>query len=296
MGVSSTTNRVVYTGNGSTTSFSFPYYFFALTDINVYLFDTVAQTATQLVLNTSFTITATANSQGLYPSGGTVVASAAPTSTQILVIFRSPSEVQNYSLLQNGTISSAAIVQQFDYLTLLIQRLEDQVSRCISVPDGMGTTFSPVLPANTPYNGSAFLQINNTGTGVGLVANAGWSSMVIPYTSVQTGATSNPIALFTLPPTAMLNGVVVKHSTAFAGSGITDVYSQIGIASDYGKFINDFDVYQSVADSTFDSIMANYIASFANSTVVYANFVSTGANLSALSAGSLTVYYQWQLI
>lgn len=300
MGVSSTTNRIAYTGDGSSTSFSFPYYFFNKSDLLVLVYDTLLGGITTYVLNSGFTVTGTANSQGLYPSGASVVFSSyVPLATDIVVIIRDPSLVQNFSLVQNGLISSAALVQQLDYLTLLVQRLQDKVSRSVMIPDGLGSTFNTSLPTNTALKPNAFLQLNSSASGIALNDNAnlpGWQSVTVSYSQLSTAATSNQVSLFSVPAGSMLTGLVVKHAQAFAGTSITDVYVQAGISGTYDKFIDYFDVYQAVADQSFKSSIVNYIGSWASATTVYLQAISVGANLSSLSQGSVTIFYQTQIV
>lgn len=170
MGVSNTPNRIGYAGNGATTTFNFPYYFFATTDLAVYLYDTVAGTATLQTLGSNYTVSGTPNAQGLYPSGANVVMSVAPASTAIVVIINVPSPVNNYSLLQNAPVSSTALVQQLDYLTLLTQRMQDQINRAILLPDGMGATFNTKLPSTIalPASAGSTVAVNPSGTGLSL--------------------------------------------------------------------------------------------------------------------------------
>src|SRR4051812_552759 len=138
MGISSTTNRVAYTGDGSSTVFSFPYYFFAPADLKVYLFDSNSSLPVAQALNTNYTISGQTNSQGVYPSGGSVVMNSSFPANLQIIITRDPSRVQNFTLNQGANISSPSLVQQFDYLTTLVQRLQDEVSRCVQIPDGLG--------------------------------------------------------------------------------------------------------------------------------------------------------------
>lgn len=293
MAVSSLPNRKVYSGDGSSTSFSFPYYFFAQTDMNVLKYDTILGGVTVGVLGTDYTISGTANLQGLYQNGANVVMTVAPLTTDVLVIYRDPPRLQNYALLENGAISSTAIVQQFDYLTLLIQRLEDQISRALILPDGVGPSFSTVLPSNIALSPGMVPTVNAAGNG--LVLNNQnpfvWQSVVVPFTSFQTAGLSKAVTLFNLLAGQILIGMTIKHSTAFTGSGISDVVANVGLAGDVTKFFDAFDVLSAPSDTNFDYLAANYIASWANSTAIQIQAVSTGANLSALAAGSVTVNY-----
>lgn len=123
---------------------------------------------------------------------------------------------------------------------------------------------------------------------------AGFLSVVIPYTLVQTASTSNAIPLFTLPAGAILEEVAIKHSTKFSGGSISDAYAQVGPSGSFTEFIEQFDLFQNTGDQVFDNGSLNYIGSFANQTIIYLNVVSVGANLSALTQGSVTVYYKYE--
>lgn len=297
MGVSSTTNRLKYSGDGVSTSFSFPYYFFSISDLEVYKYDTLLGGITQLTLGVNYTISGTPNFQGIYSSGANVVLTVAPLTTDIISITRAPVQTQTYSLLQNGIVSSTALVQQMDYLTLLVQRLQDEVSRCVQIPDGLGATFSGVLPNNTALNPLSFLQVNAGGNGVQLVQTTiTWNKISIPYAALQTAALTNSAVVFTLPALGLITGLVVKHTAAFAGSGITTLYASVGIPGVSGYFLSGFDLLQTVADTAYASVAAGYIGSFVNPTNIGLSVTATGANLSALTQGSVDIYYKFDNI
>lgn len=297
MGVSSLNNRATFSGNGVSVSFNFPYYFFLTTDLAVFLYDTAAGTIDPQVLGTDYTISGTPNAQGLYINGANVVFGTAPPTGTGVAVVRIPPEVQNYSLLQNGTISSAAIVQQLDYLTLEIQRLQDLANRSIRLPDGITPAFAMVLPDGTVLSPGGYVRVNQLGTGITLdTSTPPFTKITVPYTDLQTGATTIHFGLFNLPAGAMLTNLAIKHTTAFTGVGITALNASLGIVTDYPRFIPAFDLKASVGDQVFDNVMMNYIASFANVTAIYLSADSTGANLSALSAGSVDIYYSYTFI
>lgn len=297
MGVSSVINRVVDNGDGVTTTFAYPFYFFGTGDLKVYLYDTILGGAVLQTLGTNYTITGTPNAQGLYTTGGNVVFTTAPIATSIVVIYRDGLRTQNYALQQNGSISSSSLVQQMDYLTLLIQRLEDQVARCIQIPDGVGATFNPILPTNIALNPSQFIQVNQAANGLALNSTLSpFNQLTIPYTQLQTSGTTTSFTLFTIPQGCILTYLVVKHSQSFTGTPITDVTSSYGITGTPSLFMPSFDLFQAVGPSTYDSVVANYIGSFASSTNVIITATSTGGNLSALTQGSLSVWYNYDTL
>lgn len=298
MGVSSTQNRVTLAGDGVTTSFGFPYYFFRQSDLLVYIYDTILGGVTGPdILNTDYSVTGAQNYQGLYQSGGTVnFLLYVPLATDIVVITRSPIEQQNFALLQSGTISSAAIVQQFDYVTLLIQRLTDQIARCIQVPDGMGEPFDGSLPDDIALSAGASPVVNPSGNGWVLSDTVTWNRVVVPFSGVNAPALVNHFPLFVLPAGMMLTGLAIKHSQNFAGGAITDLSMALGIVSDYFEFISGFDVFQAVADQAFDNVVMGFIGSWASPTQIYLTSTAIGGLLSGLTQGSATIYYSFEKI
>lgn len=193
MSISSTTNRVLYSGDGSSTVFPFSFYFFNPSDLLVYLFDTNSSVVYAQTLNTNYTISGNISAQGVYPGGGNVVmASSFPSNLQ-LVITRSPPQIQNYNLLQNGPINSLALTQQLDYLTTLVQRLQDEVNASVRLPDGLGTinntAFTPTLPQgiNLPAMGGSYLTLNSGATGWQFQFLPGQGSIIVPVSLGGTG-------------------------------------------------------------------------------------------------------------
>lgn len=117
-----------------------------------------------------------------------------------------------------------------------------------------------------------------------------WIKTTIPYTSFQTAATTNSITLLALPAGAVIHGVKIKHSTAFAGTSITAVTVSVGVTGVLNKYASAFDVFQAVGDTIFQ--LSNVLGSESNGTSVnlLATATSTGANLSALTAGSVDIW------
>jgi len=76
-----------------------------------------------------------------------------------------------------------------------------------------------------------------------------WRKYSVGHAALQTGATANNIELFQLPAGGVLHGLKVKHSVAFAGTGITDYKVGVGVSGSLGKFIGDFDVDSAVSST-----------------------------------------------
>jgi hypothetical protein len=164
--VSTTTNRIAYTGNGVTVAFAFPNLFFANTDLKVYV-DDVLKT-----LTTHYAVTG-AGAAG----GGNVTFGAAPANLSSVVIFCEPDSLQSTKLPSNGPFPSAAVETMSDKLTVLLQRVLDRVSRTLRLSDGdSGTGGSLTLPLAAArankypvFDASGNLSVSaGTGTDTGL--------------------------------------------------------------------------------------------------------------------------------
>lgn len=147
--------------------------------------------------------------------------------------------------------------------------------------------FSIVLLYNTDYTSGV----------IGYVGNAGqsndpeWVTLTIPYTLVQTAALTNSLVGFALATKGCIQAVKQKHSVAFTGGAIASVTSQVGIAGTLNKYAAAFDIFQAPGDTAAKKQITSNIGieSDASPTNILVTFTSTGANLSALTAGSLTV-------
>lgn len=140
MTISTTTNRVTYTGNGVTVAFSFPYAFFAQADLVVV--ETIIATGVQTTkaLTTHYTISGSVDALGHYSSGGTVTALTAPASTVTWTIYRDPAATQTTDLVENDPMPAESIEAALDYQTMLNQRTRDIATRSLQQPEGDSAT------------------------------------------------------------------------------------------------------------------------------------------------------------
>ena len=156
MTVSSTINRVPYTGDGVTTAFAFSYPFLTNADLRVY------QAGVLKTLTTHYTVSGAGN-----PAGGPVTFVTAPAVGESVVIIRDPAITQLTDLVNNDPFPPESVEQAHDKAAMISQRLQDQVSRAVRLADTDISGASVVLP--TP-EASKVLAWNVTGTGI---VNAG---------------------------------------------------------------------------------------------------------------------------
>jgi hypothetical protein len=146
MTISSTTNRVSYSGNGATTAFAFAYAFQAQADLVVVSTVTATGVQTTKALTTDYTISGTTDAQGFYPSGGTVTMLVAPASGTTLTVYRDPADTQATDLVENDPLPAEVLEAAYDKRTMVTQRLRDLINRALRQPDGDSANIA-VMPA-----------------------------------------------------------------------------------------------------------------------------------------------------
>lgn len=122
MAVTTTTSRVSYVGDGTTTVFAVPFYFLIDPDLNVYIGDTE--------LTTGYTVTGAGNE-----AGGSVEIIPAPAAGAQVVIVRNPDLLQQTRLPPNDPFPAQAVEDMADKLTMLVQRNGDLIGRALVLAD-----------------------------------------------------------------------------------------------------------------------------------------------------------------
>lgn len=131
MTVNTTTNRVSYAGNGTTTAFAVPFPFLA--DADLVVLERTDSTGVELTktLTTHYTVS------GAGDASGTVTMLTAPATGVTLVIYRDPALTQIVDLVPNDPLPvETAIEQPLDRLTMITQRTRELVERALRLPDG----------------------------------------------------------------------------------------------------------------------------------------------------------------
>jgi hypothetical protein len=127
MTISSTTAKVSYAGNGTTTAFVVPFYFLDASHLKV-VKRTAAGIETTLTLTTNYSVTGA----GVL-SGGTVTLLVAPLSGETLVIARNAPLTQIIDYQTNDPFPAETHEQALDKLTMLVQQLQEQLDRAVKV-------------------------------------------------------------------------------------------------------------------------------------------------------------------
>jgi hypothetical protein len=137
MSVQTTTSRISYTGNGTSTVFAFNYKILDQTHLQVYL-NGVLKT-----LTTDYTVSGVGAA-----AGGIVTFGTAPAAAAQIVIARVVPVNQLVQTVNNDTIFSVVFDQAIDKLTMIAQQLSTTASRGMVLADSDPTAGSLVLPVD----------------------------------------------------------------------------------------------------------------------------------------------------
>jgi hypothetical protein len=125
MTVSSSTNRVSYAGNGSTTVFPYTYKIFDQDDLTVIL-RAANGTETVQTITSQYTVSGVGNA-----GGGNVTMLTAPASGTTLVILREQDLVQGLDIVPNDPFPADSLEGALDRLTFMVQQHEETLGRTI---------------------------------------------------------------------------------------------------------------------------------------------------------------------
>lgn len=112
----------------------------------------------------------------------------------------------------------------------------------------------------------------------------------ISYTTFSTAGTTKSNTLFTLPIAGVMHSVKLKPSTAFSGGAINAMTLSVGISGTNDKYLTAFDVFQAVSGTAFGISDGLFTESHTATATITISAISTGANLSALTAGVVDVW------
>ena len=168
MTISTTTNTVSYTGNGSTTAFAVPYVFFGTaTSAEIQVVQVTTATGAESIKTngTDFTVS------GGSGATGTVTAAVAPATTVKWVINRVTTQTQETDYVENDAFPAESHEDALDRLTAISQEQERALGRTLQLPSGYTGAADPTLPSPV---GDSYIKWNSAGTSLeGTVEAAG---------------------------------------------------------------------------------------------------------------------------
>lgn len=172
MTVSSEQSFIEYTGDGTTKTFTIPFYFLLGSDISIAITDTSGSEVV-LVYGVNFSVVGDGS-----PSGGAATLNTAPASGYVVNISRDPPLTQETAYQENGKFPAKSHEKALDKLTMLIQaanhRLDVINSRAIKVPEN-GNWIAPKI---ADRNNRLFAW-DNDGKAIAVLPQSGSASDVM---------------------------------------------------------------------------------------------------------------------
>ena len=125
MTVSSSTNKVSYAGNSSTTVFAYTFKIFDEDDLTV-IIRAANGTETTKTITTHYTVSGVGNA-----GGGNVTMLTAPATGETLVIIREQDLIQELDIVPNDPFPADSVEAALDKLTFMVQQQQETLNRSI---------------------------------------------------------------------------------------------------------------------------------------------------------------------
>ena len=156
MTVSSTTTKVSYSGNGSTTVFAYTFKIFAAAEITVIIRSSTG-TETVKSLTTHYTL----SNIGV-DGGGNVTFGSAPASGETVVLIRNTPNTQTLDLVENDPFLSSSFEDTLDKITHQLIEQQEEIDRSIKVSRTNSITSSE-FTTNASDRASKVLGFDSSG-------------------------------------------------------------------------------------------------------------------------------------
>lgn len=222
MTVSTTTSKVSYAGNGSTTAFAVNFYFLDNTHLKVIL-RAANGTETVKTLGTDYTVSGAGVS-----SGGTVTMTSAPASGTTLVVLRNVPATQLADYTPNDPFPAQTHEQALDKLTMLVQQQQTSLNGVLKFPDTDSASLSATLPPSTNRANKALVFDEDGGVGL---SDDDYANQVATVAASATAAAGSATAAAASASSAAASASAASGSATSASSSATSASASAAAAA-----------------------------------------------------------------
>ena len=297
-----TTARVQYNGNGSTTAFSVPFVFSTSADLKVYKTVVATGVETLQTLTTHYTVSGGGGTGS--PATGTVTFLSAPASGERVTILRSVPNLQGVDYVENDAFPAQSHELALDKLTLQLQDVKENLTRAILFTPGSTSTNisigTPVAHALLKWDATSAIITS----GFVLPTTNGTSGQVLSTDGAGTLYWANPGAAPTLnldslsdvaitsPSSNQLlqyNGSSWVNATVASGGGATVSVTQSShgfVAGDVLRY-NGTAYVKAQADSAANAEVIGIVSAVADANTFTLLTGGQVTGLSGLTAGEV---------
>lgn len=117
-----------------------------------------------------------------------------------------------------------------------------------------------------------------------------WVKATRTYAQLAAAATTNDVEVYSLPAGGVIHAVKIKHSVAFSGGSISAYTVSVGITGNLTKYASAFNVFQAVADTTFQLSSSFGSEDHGAATSIRLAATATGDDLDQATQGSVDVW------
>ena len=261
MTVSSSTSRVSYNGNGSTTVFAYTFRVFDQDDLTV-IIRSANGTETVKTITTHYTVSGVGSA-----GGGNVTMLTAPASGETITILREQDLIQELDIVPNDPFPASSVEDALDKLTFMVQQHEETLGRTIkasrtNVISGSEFTISAADRANKVF---AFDSSGNVSITQGIgIYRGNWAAASTYSVRDIVKDTSN-------------NNIYIAN-TAHTSTGSQPISSNADVAK--------WDLLVDASSATTSAAAAASSASAASSSASAASSSASSASTSASNAAT----------
>ena len=228
MTVTSSTAKVSYAGNGSTTVFAVTFRFLQTSHIQATLRD-AGGTETTWVLGTHYTLSGAGGASGTL-TVKTSPTNYTPTSGETLVISRNVPRTQETDYGENDNFPAETHEEALDKLTMVGQQLDETIARALVVPVS-DTAVDITLPIDTERS-SKFLAFDATGQPIAAAGTSGDLTPVSAFIDTLLDDVDAATARVTLGAVGLTGNETIAGDKTFSGdiSGVLALGGQLRLS------------------------------------------------------------------